>query len=53
MRKKKKAEKVEWNKDGRTECYVLFSKSGFTPDMTEIAKRDGVFLVEKDVLLEK
>ena len=50
---KKKAEKVEWNKDGRTECYVLFSKSGFTPDMTEIAKRDGVFLVEKDVLLEK
>ncbi len=48
---KKKAEKVEWNKDDRTEYYILFSKSGFTPGMVQTAKRDGVFLVEKDVVL--
>ena len=47
---KKKATKVDWNKDDRKEYYILFSKSGFTEEMIRTAKNDGVFLVEKDVL---
>ncbi|MDO8676478.1 MAG: ATP-binding protein [Candidatus Azambacteria bacterium] len=50
---KKKAAKVEWNKNDRKEYYILFSKSGFTEEMIKIAKDDGVFLVEKDVLVAK
>ncbi|OGL88314.1 ATPase [Candidatus Uhrbacteria bacterium RIFCSPLOWO2_02_FULL_51_9] len=50
---KKKAAKVEWNKDNRKEYYILFSKSGFTEEMIKIAKNDGVVLVEKDVLIAK
>jgi len=48
---KKKAEKVEWNKNDRKEYYILFSKNGFTQEMIKIAKNAGVFLVEKDVLV--
>ena len=50
---KKKAAEVDWNKDDRKEYYILFSKSGFTEEMVKIAKIDGVFLVEKDVLVAK
>ncbi|MFA4830902.1 MAG: ATP-binding protein [Patescibacteria group bacterium] len=50
---KKKAAKVDWNKNDRKEYYILFSKSGFTEEMIKIAKNDGVFLVEKDVLVAK
>ncbi|OJI06436.1 ATPase [bacterium CG10_46_32] len=50
---KKKATKVDWNKDDRKEYYILFSKSGFTEEMIKRAKNDGVFLVEKDVLVPK
>lgn len=50
---KKKAEKVEWNKENRQEYYILFSKSGFTKGMKELAKLDGVFLVEGEKLLKK
>lgn len=48
---KKKAAKVEWNKNDRKEYYILFSKSGFTEEMIKIANNDGVFLVEKDILV--
>jgi AAA+ ATPase superfamily predicted ATPase len=48
---KQKAAKVEWNRDDRKEYYILFSKSGFTEEMIKIAKNDGVFLVEKDGLV--
>ena len=47
---RKKAAKVAWNKNDQKEYYILFSKSGFTEEMIKIAKNDGVFLVEKDVL---
>ena len=50
---KKKAAKVEWNKNDRKEYYILFSKSGFTEELVKIAKNDGVFLVAKDVLVDK
>ena len=48
---KKKAAKVEWNKNDRKEYYILFSKSGFTPEMIRIAKSEGVFLAEEDGLV--
>lgn len=50
---KKKATKVEWNKMDREEYYILFSKSGFTAEMIKIAKHEGVFLVERDVLVNE
>jgi hypothetical protein len=50
---KKKAAKVEWNINDRKEYYILFSKSGFTAEMVKIANIDGVFLVEKDVVIDK
>jgi hypothetical protein len=49
---KKKAEMVDWNKKDRKEYFILFSKSGFTEEMIKTAKKDGVFLVEKDILLD-
>ena len=36
---KKKAVKVEWNKDSRKEYYILFSKSGFTEEMIKTIKK--------------
>ena len=42
---KKKAENVEWNKEERTEYFVLFSINGFTPELEEAAK------TEKNILL--
>ncbi|MFA5248293.1 MAG: ATP-binding protein [Patescibacteria group bacterium] len=50
---KNKAAKVEWNKNGRKEYFILFSKSGFTEEMIKTAKKDGVFLVDKDILVNK
>ena len=50
---KKKAQKVEWNKNNRKEYYILFSKSGFTEEMIRTATQEGVFLVEKDILVNK
>jgi AAA+ ATPase superfamily predicted ATPase len=49
---KEKAAKVEWNKNDRKEYFILFSKSGFTSEMIKTAKNDGVFLVEKDFLVD-
>lgn len=42
---KKKAKLVDWHTAKRREHYILFSKSGFTPDMIERAKKEGVHLV--------
>jgi len=47
---KKKAQAVEWGKKGRKEYFAIFSKSGFTKDMVELAKKDKVFLIHKDKL---
>ncbi len=32
--------------------YALFSKSGFTPEMKEVAKKESVYLFQKDILQE-
>lgn len=45
---KRKSEEVEWNKGKRKEYFVLFSKTGFTQKMIDLAKKDKVFLVEKN-----
>ncbi len=48
MELKEKATHVDWNRASRKEHYILFSKSGFTKDMVELAKKDGVQLIYKD-----
>lgn len=48
---KRKAIQVNWNKEDRKEYYILFSKSGFTKEMIELAKTEKVFLVKKGDLL--
>ncbi len=48
---KEKAGKVAWNSGNRKEYYILFSKSGFTKNMKDLAKKENVFLVRQDRLL--
>lgn len=48
---KRKAELVDWNKEDRKERFALFSKSGFTKDMKELAKNENVTLIYKDKLV--
>ena len=47
---KKKASYVQWNRGNRKNYFILFSKSGFTQEMVELAKKEKVFLVHKDKL---
>lgn len=47
----RKSSLVEWEKGRRKDCFIMFSKSGFTPAMHRIAKEHKVLLVEKDKLL--
>ncbi len=47
---KKKAQAVQWGKEGRKEHFAIFSKSGFTKDMIALARKDKVFLIHKDKL---
>lgn len=44
---KEKTLAVDWKRGDRKEFYALFSKSGFTPDMEVLAKKEQVILVEK------
>ena len=46
---KRKVQKVEWGKGKRNEYFCLFSKSGFTKSMKELAKQENVILFHKDV----
>lgn len=48
---KRKVQKVEWMKENRNEYFCLFSKSGFTDSMRELAKKEKVFLFHKDKLI--
>ncbi|MFH1610408.1 MAG: ATP-binding protein [Patescibacteria group bacterium] len=49
---KRKSKLVEWGNEDRKEFFVLFSKSGFTSEMVRIAKKEGVFLISQDKLLQ-
>lgn len=44
---KRKSLKVKWNNEERENYFILFSKNGFTKKMVELAKSEGVFLVQK------
>ena len=48
---KRKSKKVVWGKKNRKEYFTLFSKSGFTPQMSKVAKREGVYLFHQDKLI--
>lgn len=48
---KSKATKVIWGRKNRKEYFALFSKSGFTPDMQKIARKENVYLFHKDKLV--
>ncbi|WP_028857144.1 ATP-binding protein [Psychrilyobacter atlanticus] len=37
---KEKAKKVKWKNNSREEYFILFSKSGFSPDLIEAAEKD-------------
>jgi len=43
---RRKSERVEWHAGKRTERFILFSRSGFTPTMLDVAKREKVVLFE-------
>ena len=43
---RRKSELVEWHAGKRNERFILFSRSGFTPAMLDLAKREKVVLVE-------
>jgi len=45
---KRKSQKVEWNQKNRKEYFALFSKSGFTEEMEEIAAKENIYLFHED-----
>ncbi|MFP3289395.1 MAG: ATP-binding protein [Candidatus Micrarchaeota archaeon] len=47
---KRKASFVQWHNNDRHEHFALFSKSGFTEEMKEIAKREHVFLFDLEAI---
>ena len=48
---KRKSSKVKWNNATRKDHFILFSKSGFTKEMKNLAKSENVFLIEKETLI--
>lgn len=50
---KKKSIFVQWGKGKRKEYFILFSKSGFTPNMLNLAKEESnVILIDKNKLVK-
>lgn len=41
---KEKATRIEWGRRGRREAFVLFSRTGFTPEVQGVARQEGVLL---------
>lgn len=48
-----KSERVDWRKGERRDRFALFSRSGFTPAMTRLAREGGVFLFHGETLLPR
>jgi hypothetical protein len=42
---------VEWHAGKRNERFILFSRSGFSPPMLDVAKREKVVLIEGESAL--
>ena len=49
---KEKASRVQWGAPGRKEYYCLFSKSGFTPALLNLAGKEKISLFHQDKLLQ-
>lgn len=49
---KRKSQLVDWMSNERTEYFCLFSKTGFTGDLLELAKREKIALFQKDRFVE-
>ena len=49
---KRKALLVDWHNGERTERFCLFSRSGFTKDMRELARKEQVILFQRDQLVD-
>jgi len=47
----RKSQLLDWHKAKRKEKFLLFSKSGFTQKMLDIAKKEGVLLIHKDKVI--
>ena len=48
---RRKSALVEWHAGRRNERFILFSRSGFTPAMLDLAKREKVVLIEGESAL--
>lgn len=48
---KKKTNSVKWGKNKRKEHFALFSRSGFTPDLKKMAKKENLYLFHGDKFL--
>ncbi len=48
---RRKSERIEWHAGKRKERLILFSRSGFTPAMLDLANREKVLLVEGETAL--
>ena len=44
---KEKSKKVIWNNNKREEYYILFSKSGFSEDLIELAKKESRIILKE------
>jgi len=49
---KRKAPLVDWHNGERTERFCLFSRSGFTKDLRELARKEQAILFQRDHLVE-
>jgi AAA+ ATPase superfamily predicted ATPase len=49
---KRKAPLVDWHNGERTERFCLFSRSGFTKNMRELARKEQAILFQRDHLVE-
>lgn len=48
---RRKSQRVEWHAGKRNERFILFSRSGFTPGMLDVAKQEKVVLVDGESTL--
>ncbi|RJO61287.1 hypothetical protein C4544_03285 [candidate division WS5 bacterium] len=49
----RKSRLVDWQNEKRNNRYILFSKSGFTPRMAELAGKEDILLIHGDKVLKR
>ena len=49
---KKKSHQVQWGRPKRKEYFALIAKAGFIDQLIEVAKKEGVVLIQEDRLLK-